>query len=190
MSDHDFELARDVERYLAALSKLYAQDGKRQLQEIIVNASIRVHGGWNSDNWNGGTYGHALFLTIPEPLYLKLINEKGDIQDKIKEDINKIHNVQNEYIADVFIELEIVEDQDWRATSGLLLKAKRTVSSETEKRIWEDKCYRVFFSHKAEVKKDTSELKQRLRAFGISAFVAHEDITPTREWQNEIDTVS
>ena len=27
-----------IERFLAALSKIYAQDGKRQLQEIIVNA--------------------------------------------------------------------------------------------------------------------------------------------------------
>lgn len=65
MSEHasNFELPKNIERYLAALSKLYAQDGNRQFQKIIVNAQIRVHEAWSSDNWNGGTYGHALFLT-------------------------------------------------------------------------------------------------------------------------------
>jgi hypothetical protein len=30
-------------------------------------------------------------------------------------------------------------------------------------------------------------LKESLRVFGISAFVAHEDIHPTKEWQDEIE---
>lgn len=62
MSEHasNFELPKNIEHYLAVLSKLYAQDGKRQFQEIIVNAQIRVHEAWSSDNWNGGTYGPGL----------------------------------------------------------------------------------------------------------------------------------
>ena len=37
------------------------------------------------------------------------------------------------------------------------------------------------------MKCDTATLKDALRYYGISAFVAHEDIHPTKEWQDEIE---
>ena len=70
MDDIEHRLPKNVERYLAALSRLYAQDGRRLLQEIVVNAQARVTEGWIYDNWNGGTYGHALYLVLPEPVFL------------------------------------------------------------------------------------------------------------------------
>ena len=45
----------------------------------------------------------------------------------------------------------------------------------------------MFLSHKSEVKKETAILKDALRLFGIAAFVAHEDIHPTKVWQDEIE---
>lgn len=41
MAKANYRLPQEIERYLAALSKLYAQEGNRPLQEIIVNASVR-----------------------------------------------------------------------------------------------------------------------------------------------------
>jgi hypothetical protein len=43
-------------------------------------------------------------------------------------------------------------------------------------------------SHKTEVKVETAALKAGLKLFGVSCFVAHEDIAATKEWQNEIET--
>jgi hypothetical protein len=37
------------------------------------------------------------------------------------------------------------------------------------------------------VKEETAELKESLKLFGITSFVAHADIRPTREWQDEIE---
>ena len=45
---------------------------------------------------------------------------------------------------------------------------------------------RAFLSHKADSKVEAAGLKEELHWYGISAFLAHEDITPTREWQDEI----
>lgn len=182
-----FELPKNIERYVAALSKLYAHDGTRLLQELIVNAKIRVHEEWSYDNWNGGTYGHALFLIVPESLFLSAVNHKDAFQTKIKGDLNKIHNVQNEFIEEVFLEMEIREDHDWRKASGLLLTGRRTVSEDAARRIWGDGGFRVFLSHKSEVKKETANLKDKLALFGVSCFVAHEDILPTKAWQDEIE---
>jgi hypothetical protein len=183
----DFELPKHIEHYLSALSRLYAREGKKQQQTIIVNSQIRVNEGWSSDNWNGGTFGHAIYLIIPETLYLSFIKNKDSLQNQLREDINKLHNIENEYIAQVFLEMEIAEDQDWRKESGLLMTGQRTIASEAASRVWGDEGYRVFLSHKNEVKKETAELKEKLKLFGISGFVAHEDIHPTKEWQDEIE---
>lgn len=183
----NFELPKNIERYLAALSKLYAQEGKKQEQTIIVNSQVRVNEGWSCDNWNGGTYGHALYLVIPDSLYLSLVKKKDVLESHIKADINKLHNIEDEYIAQVFLEMEITEAQDWRKESDLLMTGKRIIAPEAASRIWGNEGYRVFLSHKNEVKKETAKLKENLKLFGISGFVAHEDIHPTKEWQYEIE---
>ncbi len=183
----EFELPKNIERYLAALSKLYAQDGKRELQEIIVNAQTRVREGWSDDNWNSHANGHALYLILPERLFLNYVKKKSDIQSKIKDDLNGLHNVHNEFIAAVFLEMEVAEDHEWRKESGLLIDGKRDVLPDATKRIWGDVGFRVFLSHKSEVKKETADIKDGLRLFGISCFVAHEDIHPTKAWQDEIE---
>lgn len=184
--DPQFTFPRKIEHYLAALSKLYAQEGKRVLQEIIVNSRPHVKL-WNTDNWNGGTYGHAVFLTVPEETYLRFARNRNDVQNEIKEDINKIHNLPEEYVDQVFLEMAEIKDRDWRAESGVLFSDERAAAPTAAKRIWGEGTYRLFLSHKTAVKRETSELKKRLEPFGISCFVAHEDILPTKEWQDEIE---
>ena len=184
---HEFELPKNIERYLAALSKLYGQNGNRNLQEVIVNAQIRVHEEWTRDNWDGGTYGHALYLTVPESIYLRIVDQRNEISKRIEQDLNKIQNVQAEFIDVVFIEMEVSHNSDWRRSSGLLVSAERLVSPEGIERIWTESGFRLFLSHKSEVKTETAALKSRLAQFGISAFVAHEDILPTKAWQDEIE---
>jgi hypothetical protein len=189
LASEKHELPKNIERYLAALSKLYGQDGRRTLQEIIVNAKARIVEEWTYDNWNGGTYGHALYLVIPESLFLAVAKAKkrDDIQSEICRDLNDLHNFQNESIDEVFLEMEVTESGDWRQDSGLLKLTTRSVSSDSVERIWGAEGFRLFLSHKSEVKKQTAVLKERLGLYGVSAFVAHEDIRPTKAWQDEIE---
>jgi hypothetical protein len=56
-----------------------------------------------------------------------------------------------------------------------------------EANFWEPFHLKLFLSHLSVFKVTTRELQKALRKFGISAFVAHVDIEPTREWQNEIE---
>lgn len=181
------ELPKKIDQYLVILSKFYGKDGQKNLQEIIVNSKPRIHVGWSYDNWNGGTYGHALYLAMPEPIYLNTVNEKAELQNKIREDLNKICDIKDEFFEEVFFEMEISEYHDWRKDSGLLVTKNRVIPNPVASRIWDKDCFRVFLSHKAEMKKETSCLKDKLKRYGISCFVAHEDIHPTKEWQNEIE---
>lgn len=183
----NFELPKNIDHYLATLSKLYARDGATRLQEIIVNAQVRVHEEWTYDGLDGGIYGHAVYLSIPESLFLTVVIDKAKIQKRIQEDLNKIHNVRDEFFDETFLEMEVVEDQNWRDESGLLIKQQRVVRPAAEKRIWSGDGCRVFLSHKAEHKVEVAALKTALGEYGLTCFVAHEDIVPTKAWQEEIE---
>lgn len=56
-----------------------------------------------------------------------------------------------------------------------------------EATFWESFHLRLFISHLTSFKNTTGQLQAALRKYGISAFVAHVDIEPTREWLDEIE---
>ncbi|MEW8381622.1 MAG: toll/interleukin-1 receptor domain-containing protein [Candidatus Thiodiazotropha taylori] len=62
------------------------------------------------------------------------------------------------------------------------------LETANEPEFWGDNAARIFLSHLAVNKVETTQLKEALEDYGISAFVAHEDIEPTKEWQTEIES--
>jgi len=52
---------------------------------------------------------------------------------------------------------------------------------------WKPGHFKLFISHLSSFKQTVTILKIDLEKYGISAFVAHEDIEPTKEWQEEIE---
>lgn len=52
---------------------------------------------------------------------------------------------------------------------------------------WKDGYLRVFISHLSSNRERMSALKSSLSHWGISAFIAHEDIKASREWRDEVE---
>lgn len=52
---------------------------------------------------------------------------------------------------------------------------------------WKDSYYRLFISHRSDDKVEVGALQKSLENCGISAFVAHVDITPSKEWLEQIE---
>lgn len=61
-------------------------------------------------------------------------------------------------------------------------------SAVTDPGYWEPEHFRVFLSHLSAHKVFTAELQSELLRYGITSFVAHNDIEPTLEWQVEIES--
>ena len=53
---------------------------------------------------------------------------------------------------------------------------------------WEEGLFRLFVSHVAKHRKFAHGVRCELLTYGISAFVAHDDIEPTEEWQLVIES--
>jgi hypothetical protein len=105
----EFQLPKSIHRYLATLSKMYEREGERQLQEILVNSRVQINEGVASEDW---VFGHALHLMVPESLFNFTAKETLKLEKKLKEDLNSRRPFQNEFISDVFLELDIGEDEE------------------------------------------------------------------------------
>jgi hypothetical protein len=73
--------------------------------------------------------------------------------------------------------LELAAHLGYSLTSKLSVKAPA---------FWDDGKLRLFISHLAKHKVAAGRLKRLLSGYGISCFVAHDDIAPTKEWEEEI----
>ena len=79
-------------------------------------------------------------------------------------------------------------DDDVLLSLGRHLDYELAPYSEAEQpTFWKSGCFRLFVSHLAEHRQFAAALQDKLLRFGVSSFVAHNDIEPTREWQDEIE---
>ena len=85
-------------------------------------------------------------------------------------------DASDEVIFQIADELEI--DHGFVSSSGRDL---------SDSRFWIPGHFKLFLTHLASFKVNASALQSRLKPYGVSAFVAHEDIEPTKEWQDEIE---
>lgn len=93
----------------------------------------------------------------------------------VKEVLPKI---QDEIILEIAAELEIEHKSE---------QINFTSEKENRATFWKPGHFKLFISHLAVFKKTIGILKAELEKYGISSFVAHEDIEPTKEWQDEIE---
>lgn len=190
MEESKYILPKKLEKYLASLSIYYQKNKKDLLRKIIVNSEYHISEEWDYDNWNGGQHGHAVFFYVPELLFHEILDETDTLSNSLCNDLNKLINISHEHVAAVFFELQesSVED-DWRNNSGVLLQPSiiSSIRQDELTAIWKPNYFRLFLSHKSEFKKQTTKLKQYLEFYGVTSFVAHVDIEPTKEWQIEIE---
>jgi hypothetical protein len=187
----NFELPKKLEKIFAGLCNYFGQKDRPLLQQILVNSRYRVDEGVDYDNWNGGTWGHTIIFELPSALYFQVMDELHEVADALKDGINRLGNISDEYISSV--ELEVQEDShiaNWREQSGFQLQKSplRVPTSDGDlQSLWTPGFLRVFLTHKSQFKVETADLKDRLRPYCVACFVAHEDIEPSKEWQVEIE---
>ena len=186
-----FELPRQIEKGLASLAFYYGQNGKTLLQKLLVNSHYRIIEGWTCNGWGDGTWGHSITFKVPMVIYHEIFDYLNDVTKELETGINRMINVRGEYIADV--SLEFLDDpalENWRDNSGLLLRTSvhaPQITDDQLQRLWKPGFLRIFLSHKCESKEEAFEIKESFQGYGVSCFVAHADIQPNKEWQDEIE---
>lgn len=143
------------------------------LERIFIPG--RVSSTWIYTDYNTDNY--AVKVKVPVNLF-KNLSSDGKVQ-KYEDEIANAFRIAMKgdaelYVQDVSIIPYSERDNTENLSSGHSVKA------------WTPGFFRMFISHVSKFKVSASNLKIALADYGISGFVAHEDIEPTREWQEEI----
>ena len=93
-------------------------------------------------------------------------------------------NDRASYVIEV---IERADDGDLIALSHHLGYEPTSSRLQVEPSFWEAGFCRVFISHLAKFRGFVAEVQHELLRYGMSSFVAHNDIEPTAEWLDEIE---
>ena len=160
------------------LSEIFHHQGRAEVVELLHSAHARFDE-TNYDNWNGGTYTWALRLDVPVPIYSSLESRLSEIEQEIGAKLTYIErNYPNHSIGEVTVAPI--------SSKSPLLGIRMAPSDVEVRRLWPEGRFRLFLSHLSDDKIAVAKLKTELKIYGVSAFVAHEDIQPSLPWQDEI----
>jgi hypothetical protein len=166
----------DLKKIILTASKILNAANEALAVEVLRNATIEH---LSHDNWNGGIDSFILYLTVDVDIFISFQNHIINCQTKIMEALDKVcGHVEHEVISSIRIVPGLVDSES---------EINETFLKREEPTFWKPGYFKLFISHLAAFKKKTSALKNALEDYGVSAFVAHEDIEPTKEWQFEIE---
>lgn len=167
-----------VQTIIQTIEELLANLGQEQFAELIRHAHANID--WEShDNWDGGTEYYVLNLRVPVATFAG-IEPKRDAVEKLL--LQKTKAITRQFDRDIISRVIIIPDSQLTGTPGA-----GQLFPEILSRIWEVGGLRLFVTHCSEDKRAAVALKRELVSYGVSAFVAHEDIEPNRTWQTEIE---
>lgn len=168
-----------VAEVVSTLVELFRYQARRELVGLLENSHAHFDE-THFDNWNGGTTTWALRLEIPVHIFASVEPRLSSIEKEIGEKLTYLNRLYpNDPLGEVTIS---------PIAAGASPLGQRMAPSELEvRRLWRDGQFRLFLSHVSSHKVMAAALKDALELRGIHAFVAHEDIEPSLEWQGEIE---
>ena len=129
------------------------------------------------DNWNGGIDFYMIIIRVPVD-YFENIRRRGVVEE--------IENTIGSFYNDA-----MRGDGESIQLRGVILKPIAddisVFGDNVDDSMWKPGHFRLFISHLSANKESASNLKRCLLDYGIDCFVAHEDITPSKEWEMEIE---
>ena len=164
---------------VATLADIFRHQGLTEVVELLESAHAYFDE-TEYDNWNGGTSSWALRLQVPVHIFASVEPRLSSIEKEISA---KLAHFDRQYPNDHLGEVTTTP-----ITAGALPFGQRMAPSDIEvRRLWLDGRFRLFSSHVSRHKVAVSSLKEVLWLCGVDAFVAHEDIEPSLDWQREIE---
>jgi len=138
-----------------------------------------------STTYGSRRYSQLTTLELYSPIdkHEELVKLSDDEQQQIISAFHVIYPVKDEEIEINYIEFFVDPEAPVPGSNEDIY-----VPKEIDETYWHQGYFRLFISHSASIKKKVKKFQDYLLPYGISAFVAHEDIEPTKEWLNTIES--
>lgn len=180
-----YYLPSKIHLYFRRLLAEYREAKEIKLLELISHAKVHVNEAVVYSDWNGESYGHDIKLFLPESIISKIpVKSQSKITNRLLEDLSECHGkIEGEFLHQIIFELADEDDPEFQRAVFLVNKP---VIDPSNLSIWNAGCIRLFISHRDNFKREAKQLAEELAEYGISSFVAHDNIEPMKKWQNEI----
>ena len=182
------KMQEGIESLMRDASAVLRERNEQELRRILVNAEAKVNlinTPINAFNLINPSDDYEITLTIPNDLYSGIAQNLSQAREQLTKLLNEVNQDNRSHISNVKITGDLSADPDWRENSGLLVTGARSYSQSEAEDLWGDGL-RVFISHTHDVKRKAKQLGDDLKHEGMTTFVAHEDIYPSKEWQQEV----
>lgn len=169
----------DLRPFRLALIKALKLKGLDTEASLVSGGALSISG-WDHDNWNGGIDTWSIHIEITLEFFIEHESQINDYEKRILDASNLLFR-GDEHSGISAISLVPITTSSSADTAALVPEAFPAVEP------WKEGNYRLFISHCSSIKKEAKQLRDELGAYGVSAFVAHEDIKPTKIWLTEIE---
>lgn len=166
---------------VATLLQIFETQRDKDCVDILSAAKPSVVF-YRDEGWNGEITAYELVLSIPPTLFARLEGKVEELAKRIDAKLEALSaGSENESLRISRIRPHLLAG----AGSGEAV----TPATQDVNRIWTSSgAVRMFMSHVSQHRATASAIKTALASFGVSVFLAHEDIEPTLEWQKEVET--
>jgi len=133
----------------------------------------------------GQITGQLKIINDHSRLFRSLYNGDDDYDYCVAEVLDSIFTTDSALIPDVINHFDI--DLWYEQKEPEKYKRVFVGSSIASADFWKDGYFKVFVSHLSSNRERMSAMKSSLSIWGISAFIAHEDIEASKEWRDEVE---
>lgn len=174
---------------VATAAEIASLRGAREEYAILSKAKATlVQTGY--DNWDGGIDIYSLMLEVPVAEFAAIDDHQHAVEVALLNRISQlIRNQSGVSLREVVVSPVLVERT--RPPAPALVSDQfplDEVQTDPVPSYWQSGHFRLFVSHTSDKRESAHRLKEALSNFNVAAFVAHDDIEPTKEWQAEIET--
>lgn len=168
-------MKQELNAYYSTVAELLKEEKQTDAYRIFTGGDVSSFV-IDHDNWDGGIDIYAVEVTVDVKTFVA-VKMKGIVEDVC----SQIALAFNDCLSNTSDSVRGVT----LTPSAVTTFDERKISEPSS--YWKVGYYKVFISHLSKYKSSASNLKLMLEPYGISAFVAHEDIKPSKEWEVEIE---
>jgi hypothetical protein len=169
------ESAEQVQSTLARVLELKGDSGQAQLVRMAA-FSIEYT---DHDNYDGGVDYFTAEMRIPLEVFVQI---EPALEEREQYLAGICKSVWRDYDATVLYRVRISPDRAEATPDAEAASPPRVVPD-----FWTQGGFRLFVSHCHSQRAAVAQLKAHLAMYGVSAFVAHDDIEPSALWQTQIE---
>jgi len=125
----------------------------------------------------------TLMLEVPIARYAAIEDQRNGLEQVI---LRRLVPIVRAYVGNVITEV-VISPTLAEESRPAEPSAEEGGTREEAPSFWQHGFFRLFVSHTSANKESAHRLKQSLAKYQVVAFVAHDDIEPTKQWEAEIE---